>query len=491
MALVMLPATVDSFGIVVALPHIGSTFDVGTSALAWVVNITVLFFGSGIMVLGRLGDIFGHRRVLLYSIAAIVVGSAGTALAPNIGVMLVFRAIEGIGMSGCFATSLPIMIHAFPPEKRSVGLASWTAGLLLGNVFGAPLAGWFAQALTWRLIFWVNLPLMAAAVVIIYLAVDESRDPSVSGSVDWFGVVVPTVAILALLFALQSANALGWGSPAIIGALVASVVLMIAFLTIEPRIREPLVPFRLFRGREFWSAAGTAAAGNFSFAAPLFFTPLYLEVGLQMSPTQAGLVLLAASVPSFCLSIPAGSICNRLGPRTVMIFGMGMFVVASAVYAFASPTTGVVLVVVALVFGGVGVATAFNASNIAGMAVIPEDQAGAGSGVLSQIRVLGQVMGIAVPLLLFNVGAEQRLNDLLPGASLTHTQVVDVHGILGGSTAAARQMAHDAPAAAGHIRTLTVDALTTGLRYAMITCLVVAVAGMVAAVSSRARRGAR
>jgi MFS family permease len=315
MAVVVLPLPIDSFGLVVALPSIGARFSATTSTLAWVLNVAMLMFGAGVMVLGRLSDVFGRRRTVICAMAALGAGSVGCALAPSIGVLIAFRVVEGLGMSGVSAASVPIVNNVFPAERRALGLGLWAGGFMLGTVIGPPMAGWFSQHLSWRWIFWVNLPLLAIGLALTLSAVRESRDEGASRTIDWFGVLVPSIGIFCLLFALQSASSDGWRSPAVLGALLAAPVLLGLFFVLEPRRAEPLIDFGLFSTRAYWGASGVAFAGNVAFAAVLFLTPLYLQVALGYSPLDAGTVLLAISVPCFVFSLAAGPICSRFGTR--------------------------------------------------------------------------------------------------------------------------------------------------------------------------------
>lgn len=488
MALVMLPISIDSFGLVVALPSIGARFSATTSELAWVLNMAILFFGAGAMVLGRLSDIVGRRRLLLASLAVVAVASVGCALAPSIGALIGFRALEGIGMSGTYAASFPIVSNAFPPRRRSVGLGMWAAGFMFGNVVGGPVAGWFAQSLSWRWLFWLNLPLLAAGLALTLFAVEESRDESASRVIDWFGVITPTVALLCLLFGLQSANELGWGSPEVAGSLGVAAVLLVAFFVFEPRRPVPLIDFGLFRTRAYWSATTVGFTGNFGFATTLFFTPLYLQVVLGYTPTQAGAVLLAYSVPCFVVSAAIGPICARFGARSAMVAGMVLLAAGAVGYALVSLSTGVALVVAVAVVGGMGTGGAFNGSNISGVAAVAEEKVGAASGVLGQIRLLGQTLGVTVGLVVFNTFAERRLGDLVPSAQLTRAQVHDVHGLLAGSQAARQALAHDAPTLARQLQTVADETFVAGLRGAMIVTATVCLIGVAAALATRGQR---
>jgi predicted MFS family arabinose efflux permease len=384
-------------------------------------------------------------------------------------------------MSGTYAASFPIVNHAFPPERRAVGLSMWAAGFLLGNVIGAPLAGWLSAAFSWRWLFWLNLPLLAVALAFTLFAVRESRDPSASRTIDWFGVITPALGVLSLLFALQSGNELGWGSPPVVSAFAAAVVLLAAFAVYEPRRHEPLIDFGLFRNRTYWSATGVAFTGNFGFAALLFFTPMYLQTAREFTPTAAGGVLLAFSIPCFALSIGAGKFCDRFSARTAMIAGMLLLTAGVTAYATVNASTGLALVVPALVIAGAGTAGGFNGSNISGVAAVVEEKAGGASGVLSQIRLLGQAVGVAVPLVVFNGWAERRLNDLSPGTSLTGRQIHDVHVVLAGSENAEKTLSHDTPSVARVIEQVVAKVFVAGLRPTLIVVAAVCLLGVVAA----------
>jgi Na+/melibiose symporter-like transporter len=272
------------------------------------------------------------------------------------------------------------------------------------------------------------------------------------------------------------------------GSLVAAAVLLTLFFVFEPRRPEPLIDFGLFRNRSYWSATTVGFAGNFGFAVTLFFTPLYLEVALGYTPTHAGFVLLAYSVPCFLVSAAIGPICNRFGARLAMLVGMVLLTAGSVAYAFVSPSTGVMLVVVVAIAGGIGTGGAFNGSNISGIGAIADEKVGAASGVLGQIRLLGQTLGVTVGLVVFNTFAELRLSDLVPENQLTPAQVHDVHGLLAGSQAGRHALAHDAPALADRLQSVARETFVAGLRVTMIVTAVVCLCGAAAAAATRRTR---
>lgn len=490
MTVVMLPLTIDGFGFVVALPTIASDLKAGTSDLAWILNIAMLFFGAATMVMGRLADILGRRRVLIGGIGLMTLASIGCALAPSVGFLTFMRGVEGLSMGTLYGASFPIVANSFPPEQRSTGIGLWAAGFLTGNVFGSPLAGWLSSSISWRAIFWVNLPLMALGLLLTLAAVKDSRDPTVSRHIDWFGCAAPVVGFLALLYALQQANSLGWSAPSIIAGFCIATVVLGLFFAIEPRLKEPLIDFGLFRHRNYASACGVAFLNNVCFGALLFFTPLLLEVALGLSPITAGVILMAASVPQFLVSLFAGPLVDRSGARFVMITGMAALSIAFLIYTLMGPTSGLNWVVPALLIAGIGIGFAFNGSNISGVQSIAEERAGMASGVLSELRLLGNVIGVSVPLVLFNTLSNDKLTNIVGShhSSLTATQLHEVRGLLAGSESAEAKLSSFAPSLTHEIDSVVREAFAAGMRGAMALVTLAAVLGVAAAMATRRRR---
>jgi EmrB/QacA subfamily drug resistance transporter len=475
MTLAMLPLSIDTFGFVVALPTVGSEFNAGTAELAWILNIAVLMFGACTMAMGRLGDIVGRRRVVIWGMGVMVASSIGCALAPSAAVLIVFRGVEGVSMAMLYGSSFPIVANAFPESQRATGIAYWAAGYLSGNVIGAPLAGWLSQSVSWRALFWINLPLMALALMLTLLAVRESRDPTASRRIDWFGVFVPILGLLALLYSLQEANDLGWGAPSIILGFVAAAVLLGMFVVVEPKIREPLIDFALFRRRPYRVACAVAFLCNVGLGAQLFFTPLFVQGALDLSALAAGIVLLAASIPRCVVSLGAGRLVDRVGTRLVMVIGMAAISVNFIIYAVMGSSAGLDVILPALVIGGIGTGLAFNGSNIGAIQASPPERAGMASGVVSEVRLLGNVFGVAIPLALFDALTTAKLNSLQ--ATVPASQLQQVRSLLSGSSTAQSQLAQLPAATAHDIESAVRTVFAAGLRGSM---ALVAVAALVA-----------
>ena len=469
MTVAMLPLSIDTFGFVVALPTIGSEFSAGTAELAWILNVAVLMFGACTMAAGRLGDIVGRRRMVIWGMAVMVGSSIGCALAPSVGVLIVFRGIEGVSMAMLYGSSFPIVADAFPAEQRATGIAYWAAGYLSGNVIGAPLAGWLADSVSWRALFWINLPLMALSLVLTLRAVSESRDPTASRHIDWFGVVVPILGLLALLYGLQQANDVGWGSPRIVLAFVIAAVLLGAFFFVEPRLKEPLIDLGLFRRRGYGAACAVAFLCNVGLAAQLFFTPLFLQGALDVSALAAGVVLMAASIPRCVVSLAAGRLIALAGTRSLMAIGMVAVSLNFVIYVVMGKGGNLAWIIPALLIGGIGTGLAFNASNIGAIQASDPERAGMASGVVSELRLLGNVFGVALPLALFDALTTSKLNSLTsgPATSVASTHRSEIKALLSGSVSAQENL-DSLPSSVAHaVESAVRDVFAAGMRGAM------------------------
>ena len=254
------------------------------------------------------------------------------------------------------------------------------------------------QALSWRWFFFVNIPVAILAIVLTLVAVRESKDEDASRHVDLFGVLTITGGLAALVLAIQQGDTLGWVSLLVIGSMLAALVLLGLFFFVEPRLPEPLIDLGLFANRSYVGANAVAFAQNFGFAALLFFLTLYLQNILHYSPLQAGLMFLAFSAILAVVDSFAGRLAASVGARPPMVVGMALCAVAFLLLVMLSPTSGLPLVIVAVLVAGVGQALAYTVSTTGGMQAIPEAKAGAASGILSMIRFVGAVFGVAVTL---------------------------------------------------------------------------------------------
>jgi len=297
------------------------------------------------------------------------------------------------------------------------------------------------------------------------------------------------------VLAIQQGDTLGWSSVLILGSLAVALVLLGLICIAELRLREPLIDLGLFANRGYLGANGVAFAQNFGFAALLFFLTLYLQNFLGYSPLQAGLVFLTFSAILAIVDSFAGRLAASVVARLPMVVGMALCAVAFLLLFLVRPTSGLTIVIAALLVAGIGQALAYTVSTSGGMQAIPEAKAGAASGILSMIRLVGAVFGIAVTGALFKVRENDKLAELLTtsGANLDSSDRAEMRGLLLGSEAAQNKLARIAPNVAHQMEQLVREAFVYAFDGAMLLCMAVSVAGVVAAllVASKSPRPQR
>ncbi|HLM16593.1 MAG TPA: MFS transporter, partial [Acidimicrobiia bacterium] len=317
---VMIVLTVDFFGITVALPRIGDDLDASTTTLLWTLNAYLLAFVSPMIAVGRFADIFGRRKMALIGIVLFVGASAACAGAPTVLFLVAARVVQGVGGGIIFTVSVSIVNNAFEPDERAKALGIWSGVGLAGSALGPFLAGILTEFASWRWFFFLNVPIGIATFVITIAAVEESRDPTFTGGIDWTGFATLTVGFVLTIIGLQQASNEGWSSLVVLAPIVIGVVFLGVFVLNEVfvRRRTPLVEFALFRDLRFAGASVVAFIGNWMFGVILFFLTLYLQNVLDLGPLTAGVVFLAFSVPLVVMSPVGGRLVSRFGSQELM-----------------------------------------------------------------------------------------------------------------------------------------------------------------------------
>src|SRR3954463_12165750 len=239
----------DNTVVNVALPSIQRDLKASLASLEWTVNAYTLTFAVLLVTGGRAGDIFGRRRMFLFGVVVFALSSAAIGLAPSQGLLVAGRALQGIGAAFMMPGTLSIITNTFPPEERGKAIGTWAGVSALALAIGPVVGGALTEYVSWRAIFFLNLPVAVAAVAVTLFAAPESRDESTQHRVDWPGIATLSIGLTALVLALVEGNAWGWGSVRIVSLLVTAVIGVGAFLALEPRVREPMVDFGFFRSR--------------------------------------------------------------------------------------------------------------------------------------------------------------------------------------------------------------------------------------------------
>ncbi len=326
-------ALLDSTVVNVALPTIQRDLGGGLAAQQWVVNAYLLTLGSLILVGGSLGDLYGERRIFALGVGGFGAASLLCALAPTIGALIAARALQGVAGALLTPSALAVIVATFRESERGPAIGSWTAWGGIATVLGPLAGGELLQISSWRVIFLINLPLVAICLTLI-LAVIPRAEPRRERArrIDFLGGFLCALGLGGPVFALIEQPRLGWADPAVIGPLIAGAVLLVCFAVHESRTRDPMLPLTLFRRRNF-SAGNIETLSMYAGLAILFF---FLTIFLQQiggyTPLQSGLATLPATAVMFALSKRFGALADRFGPRLFM--GAGPLVAAVGLLLF-------------------------------------------------------------------------------------------------------------------------------------------------------------
>ncbi|HEX8690617.1 MAG TPA: MFS transporter [Solirubrobacterales bacterium] len=386
----------DNTVVNVALPSIQRDLGASLSALEWTVNGYTLSFAVLLATGGRLGDIFGRRLTFLIGVVVFALSSATAGLAPDTTSLVVSRVVQGVGAALMMPATLSIVTDAFPAHERGKAMGTWAGVSALALAVGPVLGGFLTEHVSWRAIFYLNIPVAIGAVLAALFAVRESRDTTVGRAVDYLGVATLTAALTALVLALVEGNAWGWGSPEIVALLAGAALGLVAFVAVELRVRAPMVEFRFFSDRNFLGAVVVALIVSFAMLGVFFFLALYMQNILGYSPLEAGVRFLPSTLMVVVVAPVAGRLADRIGPR--WLIAAGLTIVAASLYSFSGiavdSSYGALLP--GFVLLGIGIALTMSPMTSAAMNAVAVEKAGIASGVLSMFRMVGGSLGVAV-----------------------------------------------------------------------------------------------
>lgn len=426
----------DNTVVNVALPTIQDDLHSSVSGLEWTVNAYMLSFAVLLVTGGRLGDIFGRRRMFLAGVIVFAASSAMIAFAQSTAWLVAWRAVQGLGASFMMPATLSIISNAFPPHERGKAIGTWAGVSALALAIGPVLGGFLVESVSWQSIFLLNLPVAGAAVVVTLFATHESRDESAPRSIDFVGVGTLSLGLTALVLALVEGNSWGWGSGRTVGLLVASVVLLAVFVVAEQRIANPMVDFRFFRSRGFAGANIVAFIVSFAMLATFFFIALYLQNVRGYSPLQAGVRFLPMTAIIIVAGPVAGRLSDRIGPRPLISAGLLLTGIALFWQGHLSVDTPYGQLLGAFMLMGAGIGLVMSPMSTAAMNAVDPTKAGVASGTLSMSRMVGGTFGVAAMGALINALGTSKLDDLLPTTPQSvRDRVVEGLGA-GGSTRA-------------------------------------------------------
>ena len=470
----------DNTVVNVALPSIQDDLDASLSGLEWTINAYTLSFAVLLITGGRLGDIFGRRRMFLFGVAVFALSSAAIGLAPSQAALGVGRAVQGVGAAFMMPATLSIITVTFPPTERGKAIGTWAGVSALALAIGPVVGGALTEYVSWRAIFFLNLPVAAGAVAVTLFATRESRDETTTHTIDWPGIAALSVGLTALVLALVEGNAWGLGSPEIVALLATAAAGLVAFTLLEPRVREPMVDFALFRSRTFLGANVIAFVISFAMLATFFFIALYMQNILGYSAVEAGVRFLPATLMIVLVAPIAGRLTDRVGPRPLIVTGLTLTAVGLFLQTRIDTDSGYGLLLPSFVILGVGIALVTSPMSTAAMNAVEAHKAGVASGILSMSRIVGATFGVAAIGALFQRLARNELQDSLAGLPVSAGQREALVDNLGSANAGQALRGLD-PALAERVRTAADDAFIHALSNGMLLSAAVAAAGAVIA----------
>ena len=385
----------DNTVVNVALPSIQRDLDADLSELQWIVTGYALTFAALMLVGGKLADAYGRRLIFVVGIAVFTVASLLCGLADSGEMLIAARVLQGAGAALMNPATLSIIAATFPPRERGTAIGIWAGVSALALAIGPLVGGLITEHLDWSWIFFVNVPVGILGIAASYLFIDESRDET-HARLDLPGLATSAIGLFALTYGLIEANSYGWTSTRIVGSFVLAGVSLLAFLQLERRQRDPMLPLELFRSGTYTGANLVVLLVALAMFGVFFFVSLYLQNILGYSAVQTGAAFLPLTILIILVAPIAGKTSDRIGSRGLMTAGMILIAAQLVMLSRLSVDARFWDLFPAFVVGGIGMGLTMTPSAAAATRSVPVDKAGVGSAVLNSARQVGGTMGIAV-----------------------------------------------------------------------------------------------
>ena len=474
-----------------AVNALADDLGMSTTSLSWALNAYMLAVAALVLPAGRLGDIIGMRSVFLVGIALFAGGTLLTAVAQSGDLLIAGRALQGAGAAFLMPASISVLNLAFPPERRGSAFGVWGAAAGIGFALGPLYGGLWTDGASWRGIYWADMLLLAAALVLTLLYLGPLPRQATAPKLDLVGAGVLGVAILLIISGLQRGQSVGWGSPTIVGSLVAGIALALVFVLIEARRAQPMVHLALMRDRVYAAGNLTTLLSTVGLMGFLFFFNLYAQsdATFDYSAVGASLVLLPYGVSLFLTSLVAGRLGDRIGYAVPVGGGLALLAIGATLFATIDDVTSLGDLWIPLVLCGIGLGASFATASAAAMAVVPPDESGEAAGTLNVSRYVGGAVGVAVGGALFIGQGTSAMNDGLAAAGVSSVEEGKLDAALTGSPAGL-QAAIDAAGGEAQ-RAAVYDAARAGMEagFAAASWMIAVTAALGAVIAFAAFRG--
>jgi EmrB/QacA subfamily drug resistance transporter len=390
-------AALDATVVGIALPAIGRDFHASVASMQWVVDGYTLTLAGLLLLGGALGDTYGRRKIFLIGVVWFALASLACGVAPNAGFLIAARAVQGVGAALLTPGSLAILQASFVPDDRSKAIGAWSGLGGVASAVGPFLGGWLISSVSWRLVFFINLPIAVAVVALTVRHVPESRAPGPRQRLDAAGAITISLGLAGVTYGLIAASAGGWTAPDVLASLLAGVALLTAFYLIEARSPHAMLPLAIFRTRQFSAANAVTFVVYGALGGALFLLPVVLQEVCGYSALEAGAALLPLTVLMLTLSARSAALSARIGPRLQMT--VGPLVIAGGLALFARVHGSgdyLTQVLPAVVVFGFGIAINVAPLTATVLAAAPPEHSGIASAVNNDVARVASLIAVAV-----------------------------------------------------------------------------------------------
>lgn len=464
-----------------ALPAIQNSLGASIGQLQWIMNSFGLFMTVLLVTMGRLGDIYGRKRVFNLGLFIFALSSLGAALSSTPFWLIVARAFQGVGFAMLMTTSQALLTHAFPEEEHGKAMGIWATLAGVGLVFGPFLGGIIVSFLHWSWIFYINIPIAIISYIFVKIFVTESKNEEHPPVLDIKGIIIFTLGLGSLIFAIIQGPEWGWSQPIILACFAIAAIFLFIFYLIETRTEFPLIQFSFFKNRQFTAGSLAIFTGCFLFWTTFFLMPLYLQNFRNESPWVSGLILLAVGVPFTIISRFAGSAGDRIDKRKLIPSGLLFVFIFALIFLFIESSTSMILICIALLFFGIGQALFWAPGTSLGISALPRSQSGVASGAITTIQETGGSVGIALAGTIFRVTEKHHFQGLADkhNMNLSPELISKVQSLLSNPQKLELFLKSQTPALHHKVTEIFKDSFLFGFHSSMILVAVLAFACMI------------
>ncbi len=384
-----------------ALPVIQKDLGASVVQLQWIISAFTLALSMTIVLMGRLGDLWGRRQINLFGVICFGVSSLFAGFSPNPAWLIFWRVIQGISTAAVIPSALALITHAFPGNEKGKAIGIWSSITGIGWAAGPVLGGFLVSALSWRWIFYINIPFVLICIALNLLFVKESRDDSAKRKIDLKGVFLLTVGICALVYALINAPDWGWASIHSLSYFAVACVSLLFFYFSENRSQYPTIQFHLFANHTFFTCTFVLFCNLFIMSAIFFLAPLYLQNIRHESPFIAGLMLIPITGCIVVFSPFIGYLVDKFSAKKLIQLGLILYFLGIFMQSFLHANTSPALILISFLLLGIAWSLARNPATTKGIGAVPPQLAGTAAGVIWTIQNIGAAVGVALAVTIF------------------------------------------------------------------------------------------